>query len=103
MKVFAISDLHLSLNGEKPMDIFGFNWKDYLTKIKEDWQSKVSNDDIVLISGDISWAMQLEDALKDIGFFATLNGTKIINTYSKRVSNGGYFGYYSENTGLIIK
>ena len=78
MKVFAISDLHLSLNGEKPMDIFGFNWKDYLLKIKEDWQSKVSESDVVLISGDISWAMQLEGALKDIDFLSSLNGTKIL-------------------------
>ena len=78
MKVYAISDLHLSLNGEKPMDIFGAGWGNYLEKIKSDWNSKVKCDDIVLISGDISWAMKLEDALNDISFLETLNGIKIL-------------------------
>lgn len=78
MKVYAISDLHLSLNGEKPMDIFGTGWGNYLEKIKSDWNSKVKCDDIVLISGDISWAMKLEDALNDISFLETLNGIKIL-------------------------
>ena len=78
MKIFAISDLHLSLSGEKPMDIFGYSWEDYLNKIELDWQNKVSDEDIVLISGDISWAMKQEDALKDIEFISKQKGKKIL-------------------------
>ena len=62
MKIYAISDLHLSLSGEKPMDIFGDKWGGYLEKIEYDWNSKVGDDDVVLIAGDISWAMKLESA-----------------------------------------
>ncbi len=78
MKIYAISDLHLSLNGDKPMDIFGAKWDDYLNKIKADWSKRVTDGDIVLISGDISWAMDLEGALKDIEFIAELKGKKIL-------------------------
>ena len=46
MKIYAISDLHLSATGEKPMEVFGFKWKDYVRKIKEDWQSKVTDEDV---------------------------------------------------------
>ena len=55
MKIFAISDLHLSNSCDKPMDIFGGNWEGYTDKIIENWKAKVSDDDIVLIAGDISW------------------------------------------------
>lgn len=78
MKIYAISDLHLSLCGDKPMDIFGDTWGGYLDKIKHDWDAKVENDDIVLIPGDISWAMKLENALIDFKFLKNLKGTKII-------------------------
>ncbi len=78
MKVYAISDLHLSLSGEKPMDIFGAKWDGYLEKIEKDWQEKVTDDDVVLISGDISWAMKLEDAILDMQFIAKLKGKKIL-------------------------
>ncbi len=78
MKVYAISDLHLSLSGEKPMDIFGEKWDGYLEKITADWQSKVTDDDVVLIAGDISWAMQLEEAVNDLQFLANLKGKKIL-------------------------
>ena len=56
MKVFCISDLHLSLTCNKPMNIFGPVWDGYWEKICADWQKKVTNDDIVLISGDINIA-----------------------------------------------
>ncbi|MBR2322621.1 MAG: metallophosphoesterase [Clostridia bacterium] len=78
MKVYAISDLHLSLSGEKPMDIFGDKWDGYLEKIKRDWQERVNDDDVVLIAGDISWAMKLDEAIKDLSFFDGLKGKKII-------------------------
>ncbi len=78
MKFFAISDLHISTNTNKPMDVFGGNWVGYLDKIKSDWLKKVTNDDIVLIGGDISWAMNIEDAKKDILSFSELPGKKVL-------------------------
>ena len=78
MKIFAISDLHLSINNPKPMDIFGPACEAYLDKIIDDCNSKVGNDDIVLISGDISWAMKFENAKPDLDLICNLKGTKII-------------------------
>ena len=78
MKVFAVSDLHISTTSDKPMDVFGGAWLNYLDKIYADWENKVSDDDIVLIGGDISWAMDLDDALKDIATFSNLKGKKIL-------------------------
>ena len=77
MKIYAISDLHISTNTDKPMDIFGGNWVGYLDKIKADWQEKVAANDVVLIAGDISWAMTIEEAKPDLDFFKDLNGKKI--------------------------
>ena len=78
MKVYAISDLHISTNTDKPMDIFGGNWVNYLQKIREDWQNKVSCDDLVLIGGDISGAMNIDDAKIDLDSIKDLNGKKIL-------------------------
>ena len=78
MKVFAISDLHLSINNPKSMDIFGEVWDGYLEKIIEDWKNKVADDDLVLLCGDFSWAMKLEDTEKDFEFLKDLPGKKII-------------------------
>lgn len=78
MKVFAISDLHLSFSTDKPMNIFGPQWEGHWDIIVEDWEKKVSDDDIVLLSGDLSWAMKIEDAIIDIGKIAELKGKKII-------------------------
>lgn len=78
MKVFAISDLHLSINNPKPMDIFGPTWEGYLEKIFADWKEKVSEDDIVLMSGDFSWAMKLEETEEDFRLISQLPGKKVI-------------------------
>lgn len=78
MKIFAISDPHLSLATPKEMDIFGDNWVDHWTKIKTDWESKVEEDDVVLIAGDISWAMKLEDARCDLEAIGALKGKKLL-------------------------
>ena len=77
MKVYCISDLHLSLTCNKPMDIFGPVWEDYWEKIVKDWKEKVTNEDIVLIAGDISWAMKLDDAICDIKEINKLPGKKV--------------------------
>jgi predicted phosphohydrolase len=76
MRIFAIGDLHLSKQ-DKPMDIFGREWIDHSRKIKEAWLRLVANDDVVLIPGDISWAMGLEDAYEDLADILTLPGEKI--------------------------
>ena len=78
MKIWAISDLHLSLMVEKPMDVFGRAWENYTDKIFENWQAVVAPDDIVLVAGDISWAMKLEETKADFEFLGRLNGKKII-------------------------
>lgn len=78
MRIFAISDLHLSINNPKPMDIFGPVWDGYLDKIESDWAEKVSEDDVVLIPGDISWAMRLAEAEKDLEYIGTFKGSKVI-------------------------
>ena len=72
MSIYAISDLHLSYNTDKPMDIFG--WKDYESRIKENWNSKVKENDLVILSGDFSWSMDLEDTYKDFEFIHNLPG-----------------------------
>ena len=78
MKVFAISDLHLSINNPKPMNIFGGAWENYLEEIEKSWEENVSNDDLVLISGDISWAMKMQDVIPDLDYIGKLKGKKVI-------------------------
>lgn len=78
MKIYSISDLHLSINNPKPMDIFGPIWDNYLDEIISDWKSKVTDEDVVLIAGDISWAMKFEDAKPDIDLISSLPGKKIM-------------------------
>lgn len=78
MKVYAISDLHLSFQSDKPMDLFGGHWTGYEQKILDDWNSKVGKDDVGIIAGDISWAMKMDDTVKDFEYLKKLNGTKII-------------------------
>ena len=78
MKIYAISDLHISTSTNKPMDVFGGNWVGYLESIHTDWKQKVAEDDIVLIGGDISWAMNIEDAERDIATLKGLKGKKVL-------------------------
>lgn len=78
MKIFAIADLHLSLAKPKPMDIFGPEWFEHHFRIAQNWKDRVSEEDWVLICGDISWAMHLEEAGKDLNFIAELPGHKVL-------------------------
>ena len=78
MAIYAISDLHLSFGENKPMDIFGDNWKNHDLKIKEDWQSKVKPEDTVIMPGDFSWAMYLENTYEDFTYLNGLPGKKIL-------------------------
>lgn len=78
ISVFAIADLHMPGGDWKPMDVFGQHWENHIDKIAEDWAARVRPEDIVLIPGDISWAMQLEDALADLELIAAWPGKKIL-------------------------
>ena len=82
MKLFALGDPHLSFDKDgieyKPMGIFGDGWQNHGHKIRERWLELVSPDDVVLLPGDISWAMTLEEFQPDLDFLATLPGRKII-------------------------
>jgi len=78
MSIYAISDLHLSTENPKPMDIFGDRWANHWEKIKEDWSIKIKDDDTVLIPGDISWALTLDEAISDILEISKMPGRKIL-------------------------
>ncbi len=80
MKIFAIGDLHLSFGEgiEKPMDVFGELWKDHTERLKEKWNLTVSPEDIVIICGDISWGLRLNEAEADFEWISKLNGKKVI-------------------------
>jgi len=75
--VYAISDLHLPAR-EKPMSVFGAHWDNHFEKISADWRARVRPEDIVLLPGDLTWAMRLEDAAEDIRRVGDLPGRKII-------------------------
>ena len=75
--LYAIADLHLSLGTDKPMDVFG-GWKDYVPRLETNWNRLVKPEDTVVLPGDISWAMKLENAVEDFAFLDRLPGNKII-------------------------
>lgn len=77
MALFAIADLHLSMGTDKPMDIFK-GWQDYSERIEKNWRALVNEDDTVVVAGDISWAMKLEECYADFSFLNSLPGTKIL-------------------------
>lgn len=70
--IYAIADLHLSFASPKPMDIFGENWTNHEKKIQKDWEEKVTKRDTVLLPGDFSWAMNLEDTYQDFSYLEKL-------------------------------
>lgn len=76
--IYVIGDLHLSFSTDKPMDIFGGNWENHAEKIKENWASKVNNEDTVILPGDFSWAMYLEESFEDFSYLNSLPGRKIL-------------------------
>ncbi|MDR0884969.1 MAG: metallophosphoesterase [Clostridiales Family XIII bacterium] len=77
-KIWAIGDLHLSFASEKPMDIFGSAWDNHEARLKDNWLASVAEQDTILIAGDISWAMGLEDVLPDLKWIEALPGHKVI-------------------------
>ena len=79
MSLFALSDTHLSLYNDKPMDVFGNRWQSYAEKLDKGWKAVVSEKDTVIIAGDVSWGISLEEAKKDLLYIDSLPGQKIIS------------------------
>ena len=79
MSIFVVADLHLSFfeGIDKPMDIFGPEWKDHAARIKNDWISRVSESDTIIIPGDISWGLKLSEAVPDLDWIKALPGKKV--------------------------
>ncbi|MBP5185698.1 MAG: metallophosphoesterase [Clostridiales bacterium] len=77
--MFAIADLHLGLSVDKPMDVFGPAWNDHVERLEKNWREKITSSDTVLIPGDISWGISMEEALADLRFIDELPGTKILS------------------------
>lgn len=78
MRLYAIGDLHLPGGDNKPMDVFGPHWQGHFERICQDWQARVTGEDVVLLPGDLTWAMQLKDALPDLQAIDALPGTKLL-------------------------
>ncbi len=76
--IYGIGDLHLDSIGDKPMDIFGGNWIDHEKKIIENWNKKIKDKDLVLVGGDTSWALKIEEAYEDLLKIDSLPGRKIL-------------------------
>ena len=79
MAVYVIADLHLATaNADKSMEVFGKRWTDYMKKIRTRWNNVITDNDTVIIPGDISWGLVTEDSLDDLLWLDSLNGQKII-------------------------
>ena len=78
MALFAISDIHLPIGIDKPMDIFGSKWDNYVERLQNNWNNIVNDNDTVVINGDISWATYLDESIPDFDFIEKLPGKKII-------------------------
>ncbi len=77
MSLYVIGDTHLSFGVNKPMDIFT-GWSDYVSRLEQNWRNTVGDDDVVLIAGDISWGLDLNESLPDFKFIESLPGKKIL-------------------------
>ena len=79
MRIWGISDLHLSFSTDKPMHVFGEHWAGHADKMAAAWDASVGDDDVVLCPGDLSWAMKLEQAEKDLAWIGARKGkTKVL-------------------------
>ncbi|MBQ6663349.1 MAG: metallophosphoesterase [Firmicutes bacterium] len=80
MAIFAIGDLHLAIDEriEKPMDVFGPVWADHDKRVSENWHRLITDEDLVIVCGDISWGLRFEEAQADLDFVAELPGQKVL-------------------------
>lgn len=90
-RVFALADLHLSLAGTKPMDVFGELWRDHASRMAAAWDERVADEDVVLLPGDISWARNDDEALPDMDWIARRPGRKLL-------LRGNHDGWWSSAT-----
>jgi len=74
LRIWGISDLHLSFSSDKPMDKFGKHWAGHADKMAEHWDALVDDDDVVLCPGDLSWAMKLDEAALDLEWIGARKG-----------------------------
>lgn len=79
MALYVLADTHLSFGVDKPMHIFGGRWQDHAQKLKKNWEAIVTDEDTVVIPGDLSWGMNMEEAAPDLLFLASLPGRKILS------------------------
>lgn len=111
MKIFALGDLHLSGDPpKKPMDVFGSHWAEHRKKIQNNWQSTVGKDDVVIVCGDISWALTFDEAQEDLLWLSELWGNKILlrgnhdywwTTVSKMRQQYSFFQFLQNDSILI--
>lgn len=108
--IYGIGDLHFDYSKDKPMDVFGDNWIEHEEQIMNNWKSIVEDDDLVLIPGDISWALKLEDAYYDLKRINELPGRKVISKGNhdywwqslKKINDLGFNSiYFIQNTSYI--
>lgn len=78
MALYAMADTHLSGSVPKSMEIFGRRWVGYTDKIEKRWRALITENDTVVIPGDVSWAMSLSEAAEDFRFLSALPGKKLI-------------------------
>lgn len=78
MSLYVLSDLHLSFGINKPMDVFGPSWHGYMDRISKNWSQTVTQNDLVIIGGDLSWATYLDEAKPDFEFLNSLPGKKLV-------------------------
>lgn len=78
MALYAIGDFHLSFTANKPMDIFGTEWKNHVKKIEKYWKRRITQEDTAVITGDHSWGRNLAEAKEDLAFIEALPGRKIL-------------------------
>lgn len=78
MALYAIGDLHLSFGTDKPMDIFGSEWKNHVKRIEKNWYKQIHESDTVVVTGDLSWGRNLQECEPDLAFIESLPGRKIL-------------------------
>lgn len=78
MRIWAISDLHLSFAHPKPMDVFGEHWLDHASRVARAWRERVEPDDVVCLPGDLSWALRLGEVAAELEWLGGLPGTKVL-------------------------
>lgn len=78
MALYAMGDLHLSSAVDKPMDVFGSEWKNHVKRIEKNWKKKVKQEDTIVLTGDHSWGRNLAECMEDLEFIMNLPGNKIL-------------------------